>query len=300
MVKPVRIELRGGLGNQLFQYYAGAFLAQKHEAGLEVDFTHLVSNHENHVVNSVKDGRDFLSILNLPGKKIVQTRGNFYMEKAIRKALKRTNYFETHLLAPKMFVSSYEPQSVGYDPQFGERPYRRVGGYFQTHKYFDLVVEANFDYFPKLQNTSAWFNETLGKVQDPTAVVVHLREHYPWLSGTFVQCGMEYYTKALGFLEKELGPLKLIIFGTPDIDIKSYIPSRALENHEFLSKPENSPDVESLVLMSKARAIVTANSTFSWWAGRLATEKQLIIAPKNIYVNKPNPIDYYPQDWKTL
>jgi len=52
--------------------------------------------------------------------------------------------------------------------------------------------------------------------------------------------------------------------------------------------------------MSKARAIVTANSTFSWWAGRLATEKQVVIAPQNVYVNKPNPIDFYPKNWITL
>jgi len=209
MVKPVRIELRGGLGNQLFQYYAGAFLALKHEAELEVDFTHLLSNHENHVLKSVKDGKDFLSILNLPGKRFVQSRWDFYIEKAARKALERTNYFQNHLLAPKMFLSSYEPQSVGFDPQFGERIYRRVGGYFQTHKYFDYVIEANLDYFPKVQNPSGWFHETLNKIQEPTAVVVHLREHYPWLSGTFVRCGMEYYGKALDLLEKELGPLKL-------------------------------------------------------------------------------------------
>jgi hypothetical protein len=52
--------------------------------------------------------------------------------------------------------------------------------------------------------------------------------------------------------------------------------------------------------MSKSRALVTANSTFSWWAGKLATEKQLVIAPHEIYVNKPNPTDYYPKNWITI
>ena len=300
MNKQVRIELRGGLGNQLFQYYAGAFLALKQDLELEVDFTHLLYNHEDHVVNSVREGSDFLYLLNLPGKRFIQSRQSFYLEKATRKALERTNYFKNHLLAPRLFLNSYEPKTIGFDAEFGERKYRRVGGYFQTYRYFDQVIKSDSNYLPKLQNPSRWFEESLKKIQDPTAVVVHLREHYAWLSGTFVQCGMGYYEKALSTLEKELGTLKVLVFSTPNIDVKSYLPAQTLKNCEFLSKPDHSPDIESLILMSKSRAIVTANSTFSWWAGRFATDEQLVIAPQQIYVNKPNPVDFYPRGWITL
>jgi hypothetical protein len=300
MSSSVRIELRGGLGNQLFQYYAGAFLALKYDSQLEVDFTHLFNNHENHVLNSVNEGNDFLKILNLPGKRILQSRNSFQIEKVTRKALNQTKYFKNHLLAPKMFIKSYEPKTPGFDPKFGDRNFRRVGGYFQTYRYFDQVIKIDSDYFPHLHQPSNWFLESLKKIQEPTTVVVHLREHYPWLRGTFVQCGKDYYEKALRVLEKELDSFKIVIFSTPNLDIRSYLPPRALQNFEFLSQPESSPDVESLILMSKSRALVTANSTFSWWAGKLATEKQLVIAPHEIYVNKPNPTDYYPKNWITI
>jgi hypothetical protein len=113
-------------------------------------------------------------------------------------------------------------------------------------------------------------------------------------------CDIQYYTEALIKLRNLIGDFEILVFGLGDLDANSFIPNEFLENCSFVTKADNSPDVESLILMSYAPALVTANSTFSWWSGNLASQKTIVIAPSKIFLNKHNPIDYYPQKWIKL
>jgi len=300
MKNPVRVELRGGLGNQLFQYYAGAYLATKFDSELEFDLTHLHYSHEPHVVNSIRPGESIFELLNLPGKQLIRSRNSHSAEKVTRKIMGKTKYFDTRLLAPKIFSKTYESKTIGFDPTLGERYFSRIGGYFQTYKYFKHVTDLDPRYQPVIGKTSSWYTEELKYISNEQPVIIHLRKHYPWLEGKFTQCGPEYYAKALETLNEVSGVSKILVFGTNEIDIQSYIPGKFLKLCRFNDKPKHSPDLESLILMSKSPALVTANSTFSWWAGNFSMSNQIVIAPKKIYINQPNPIDYYPPNWITL
>ena len=300
MSRQVLIELRGGLGNQLFQYYAGAFQAIKSDSKLEIDMTHLYYSHEEHSVRSVKNGDNFLTLLNLPGKTLIRSKTSYEIEKSVRKILKPTKYFDTHLLTPKLFSRSHEPRVVGFDPILGTKHFRRIGGYFQTYHYFESVTNSNPEYLPKLEEKSDWFKETLKCLENERVVAVHVRKHYAWLNETFYQCDKKYYSDAFEYLNHKLGDFRILVFGTKDLKLDSFIPANLIEKCDRMTPPDESPDVESLILMSKSPALVTANSTFSWWAGKFASENQIVIAPKKIYVNKPNPEDFYPDGWVTI
>jgi hypothetical protein len=54
---------------------------------------------------------------------------------------------------------------------------------------------------------------------------------------------------------------------------------------------------ESLVLMSLSKVIIIANSSFSWWAAKTGTGKEMVIAPKPWFRNLENPSSLIPDLW---
>ena len=70
-------------------------------------------------------------------------------------------------------------------------------------------------------------------------------------------------------------------------------------NREFVvvGSDQDSTDFETLILMSKANAIIMANSTFSWWASFLASENTTVITPTKWFKGAEDPIDLSPPHW---
>jgi len=57
---------------------------------------------------------------------------------------------------------------------------------------------------------------------------------------------------------------------------------------------------ETLVLMSKGKAFVISNSSFSWWAAYVASENSPVIAPSKWFRSLPDPEDLIPSNWIRL
>jgi hypothetical protein len=90
-----------------------------------------------------------------------------------------------------------------------------------------------------------------------------------------------YYERALSLLVKLVGRTQLVIFSD---DIGAARQLSALQNQQdaiFIDPPSDSRPLESLLLMSQAHHLVTANSTFSWWAGWLGERKgRWVLCPR--------------------
>jgi hypothetical protein len=87
------------------------------------------------------------------------------------------------------------------------------------------------------------------------------------------------------------------IFSDAEIDIREW---SFLETSKIrvIKPPHSSSAAESLVVMSRARWIIAANSTFSWWAGFLfSVTPKTVIAPSPFFRSGQEIFDLYPQDW---
>ena len=63
---------------------------------------------------------------------------------------------------------------------------------------------------------------------------------------------------------------------------------------KFIRLTGENADLNELMLMSKCKNIITANSSFSWWAAWLNTnENAIIVAPKRKFGNE----DMIPKNW---
>jgi len=142
-----------------------------------------------------------------------------------------------------------------------------VYGYYQKHRYIPRFFRQMLT-FPEVDDS---------KVRD--TCFIHIR------GGDYVNHFLHdvklepYYRRCIAIM-KERGMEKFSVF-TND---KDYASSRGfLEDvdHEFIDAPE----IESLVLMSKCRAGICANSSFSWWGAYLNPDRPICMPGK--WFNNP-------------
>jgi len=292
----LQVELHGGIGNQLFQYYAGWILANHRGSALELDSTHLKHSWESHVRKSSGSFESPLQSLGLPGHYFVQNNSAFSIEK-LRRFSRAKLGIATPLALPKIGRNTYISSVLGYDADLFSVKSNYIAGYFQTWKYFDMAITLKPELRPKLQESSSWFRsmESDARIIRPT--VIHVRKHYSHLDKSFVNLSQEYYEKSIEYLDPNQQRRPIWIFAQSDLILDEYLPEWILSKSEVISPPDESLDFESMLLMSMGGALVTANSTFSYWAGMLSKDDCKIFAPKRLFVNQANPKDYYKNSW---
>ena len=89
-------------------------------------------------------------------------------------------------------------------------------------------------------------------------------------------CNLDYYKKAFDLCET-LGNVKYLVF-SDDIDLCKKMFDGS--NFFFYEPKEGEPDWMTLAAMSKCRANIISNSTFSWWGAYLNNNSLLNVQPK--------------------
>ncbi len=258
------IKLKGGLGNQMFQYAYGRNLEL---SGKSVVFdTSFFKKNKNK-----KDiSRDFkLDKFN------IQTKARFI-------EFANKEFFLLNLI---------------------NKIRRRLGlgveEYFQSEKYFINITETIKKEFVLREKPSLNTQNIFKKTKNVNSVSLHVRR------GDYVTskianayhgvCSMNYYQEAIKIIKNKVSNPVFFIF-SDDIDwtIENFIG----ENFIFVSS-KGIEDIEEVMLMSKCKHNIIANSSFSWWGAWLNNNpKKIIIAPKNWFKNKKiNQVDIVPKDW---
>lgn len=148
-------------------------------------------------------------------------------------------------------------------------------GYFQSWRYFDHCKDVVTDLFHFFK-------------QSPIdAVAVHVRRgDYLHRQDVHPVLTMDYYREAMLFFSGER-------FNVFSDDIEWCVKNFPHKNVYF--NAPNKFDVEDLKEMSSHKALITANSSFSWWAAYLS-DSSSIVAPK-LWVHGEDTNDRVPPDW---
>ena len=294
--RKIRIELHGGIGNQLFQYYAGMYLAARKKGQLILDCSHLASSWESHVVKSNGSMKSPLQQLGLPGKYVLQNKFVFFFEK-VHRYIRAKLGITTHLSVPKILRNHYNSNQIGFDEKLEEIDANSIAGYFQTWKYFDYVVEAKPTLRPFVSNPSNWFIEMMERAKVSRPIMIHVRQHYSYLAETFSPLKQNYYAHAINQVTKDLCGNPIWVFAQKNLELDILLPAEILSRCIIVEPPTESLDFESLLLMSMGSSIICANSTFSYWAALLSGDNCMVVAPKRVFVKDDNPVDYYKSTW---
>ncbi|EKE06679.1 MAG: glycosyl transferase family 11 [uncultured bacterium] len=253
------LKLKGGLGNQMFQYAASHNLAKNKKTKINFDLS-FFSDIE---VRDIK--RDYLL-----DKFNISADISFDQKNSI-------SGFRKFLVK---VISKFFGEVFYYRLKFLSSKY--LDGYFQSEKYFKNVEEdirKDFTLKDEMGVEAKKIEQQI--VNSKNSVSLHIRR------GDYVDdlktniyhgvCNLDYYKRSIKYLKENFGEINIFVFSDDIAWVKENL---AFENLQFVSRPDIK-DYEELMLMSKCEHNIIANSSFSWWGAWLNENKnKIIIAPK--------------------
>lgn len=279
----MKIVMRGGLGNQLFQFCFIHGYALKHTSlhieiipdpnpAFERDFNlDTVLKHCDHVrVGSLPEA--------LPSKslKFIWTR---FRERVLLR--KFTNLVP---VISKMELHEKSQFIFGYPKRRLTRINLPIYGYFQHWRFVELV-------WPSIKyEIGSTIAENMKKLENrldlsQLTTVIHIRggDFIP-LNDYFGSLSSEYYIDALASSYEATSVRSRILVVTNDpLYAQEILRNIGLENVEILDSDKYSA-WETLAIMSSAHVVITSNSTFSWWGGYLCMKNGgMCITPDKWY-----------------
>ena len=291
----VEIELVGGLGNQLFGYFAGAFYAQKFNKLLIVDLTQVSLGLTNHgsQLTSFKLSKSYELIRSKP-RSFARLIKRIIDKLSIK--FKSIKYFRYKLLGV------YQSKEVGFD-SFLEKQSEisRIQGYYQTWKYVDNLQELGADISLEIVNPSNWFLGLQNEINKVKPIAIHVRRgDYKNPNSPVGLLSRSYYQDAIGVVNNKYGNKNFWIFSDDIEDSQKLLDGLIPKSSNWVSPPDGSDPAESLVLMSLSKVIIIANSSFSWWAAKTGIEKELVITPNPWFKKIESPLFLIPESWKQV
>lgn len=291
----VTIKLVGGLGNQLFGYFAGRFLEENNSVKVRFDISDQLNGLGTHNV----------SILDL------KLEGDFgsYQDRVLRylpfKILRRLARKTLRILRSRTKVSSYyQSEAVGYDEKLLDPHFKKkfISGYFQASHYVTALKMKNSDISTiGLRNPSHWLQEITESMKVAKPIIVHIRRgDYLNFADTYGILSDEYFYEAVRVLRQgmpEAAQSPIWLFSDSIEAIPATMPKLISLGVLLISPPAGTSDAEVLIAMSLAEKIVISNSTYSWWSAFLNTKKTIVIAPSKWYRNMEDPCGLIPEEW---
>ncbi len=282
--------LKGGLGNQLFQLNFALWLSKKLSMEYYIDLS-------SYKTDSYKRKPIIKKLINK--KKIIN------LSKAKIFIIKIFSFIQNKIslikILPKIF-SFYIYNDFNYNSsEFRVRDYFLLG-YFQSFNFIDKELKdklnsylINYIYENKLTNKI----ENLS-IRSSEIAVVHIRgkDYLKQLSNKeiYLKCNYKYYMNAIKYLENENKIKKLIII-TDDKKYAKEIASKLDKNFEI----SNGDEFLDLFILSKAKNLIIANSTFSLWGAYINNIlDSKIICPMHWYYDEKFIKPHIPKNWKLI
>ncbi len=256
------IKLQGGLGNQMFQYAYGR-------------------------------------ALELTGEKIIFDTSFFNGGKAKKDIARNFELNNFNIRTKAIFSNEKHPLT---------RPINKIlvklrlkpDGFWQNVKYFKNIEKEIREEFTLKKPLDEKFNNISKQIGNTPSVSIHIRR------GDYVNnaktkaihnvCELEYYNKAINIIKSQINNPNFFVFSD---DIEWVKNNLKTDSPTFWVSNLKGEDYEELVLMSKCKHNIIANSSFSWWSAWLnQNPDKIVIAPKQWLSNKTaDVLDILPESW---
>ena len=254
----VVVELQGGLGNQLFGWAAGYVLSRKLKCDLLLDCSQLTNR--GYQLGHFEFSRELQYLENSSG----------WLKK----------------LSGKIKYDVFEEQSHNFDMRFEKIHTPHIlRGYFQSWKYHVPLESELYSKVTNLIEESVQLKSLQNQIEFSECVAIHVRRgDYKDLQMVHGIVESNYYQRALEEMSRIYhGKLPYVVFSDEPSEAQSVIPGALA----YIGPDDMQSPAENMVLMSKCKALIGANSTFSLWAGLVMSPKiKTRIFPKSWFTDK--------------
>jgi hypothetical protein len=285
----INISIKGGLGNQLFQYAFAKKISfiLKENICLDLSWFFLNNFQQVYKLNNFK-------LINKCNYKNISLRYLF------------ENYFANKIYK-KLYLSNYRKyrfeEAIDYIPNY-EKIFSKkntyIMGYFQNVKYFDdIKVSLKKDFILNIKIPEI-IKKKIKTLDSKKTCLIHLRrqhgtnplENLPDAIDKFNNNKKDYlyYTNAIQYVKKRNKKIKFYLVSDVVNDFTNKI-AKACGDYEYINfSKEFGNDLLEWEFMRSFSNYILANSTFSWWAAYLSHQKNLlVILPKDNYFKNKTP-----------
>ena len=278
------IQLKGGLGNQMFQY---ALYRELLHRGKEVKIDDVTGFEHDKLRIPVLDRFGIEYEKATPEEVVAITDSKMDIFSRIRRKLTGRKTKEI-----------VEVEGI-FDPQILELDEAYLVGYWQSEKYFTSpeVIEHLQETFSKrpqeiMHDSVSW--TTLQQIECCESVSIHVRRT-DYLDAEHIKihnlCSETYYKNAISMVRQKHPNAVFFIF----TDDKEWCKEH-FKGHNFINvelQEGEFTDVADMLLMSRCKHHIIANSSFSWWSAWIGdTPEKMVIAPAK-WINNRKMDDIY-------
>jgi hypothetical protein len=299
----VTVLLRGGLGNQMFQYALGVTLAQANRTALKLNAVYLQDRLPRRKYTYRNFDLDIFTMGEDPGLTTLSQVAQRVPVPGLWLGIDVMRMGTRLLVGAERVIRE---KSYAFDSGvLEERGDLFLLGYWQSEKYFADAEEELRKAFGFKHSLEGLAKEIGQQIRSSNSTSLHIRrgdyaklKHVEHVMG---QTNLSYYEKAASYMSEHsksagIEPPTLFVF-SDDIEWckgKLTLPCSTIYLDQTSAGPKAS---HHLQLMSLCRNNIIANSTFSWWGAWLnADPGKIVIAPERWFANKANE-DIIPQDW---
>ena len=258
------VRLWGGLGNQLFQYAFGQYLAKRFKVDVAYDVASFGTS-------------DILRKLEVKGivPNFKEYNASFSKYTGVKNRVLRLCYQMSNTFIDENFFSL-----DNLDKIVTRKGDVYLQGYWQNERYAQCLLQSNIC---SMWQTSCCLKQLELQIKESKfSISVHVRRgdyFSPKNVGIYGVCDADYYNRAASIIaEKSNGDALFFVF-SDDIDwVKTNIP---LPQNTVYIPNYDVPQFSYIYLMSLCHANIISNSTFSWWGAYLNMNLEtIVISPK--------------------
>jgi hypothetical protein len=250
----------GGLGNQMFQYAYGLYLARKHKTELVLDLGSYASRPQHGY------SLDHFNIQARVADQGVHRRLPLrYRPDSVPRR------FLPDCLNPAV-LSRVKEVPFGFRPHYLEAHDKSyLVGYWQSEKFFPGMRDTLVEHFTPRNKLSKASLRVIDRMHQFPSIALHIRRgdylNSPYAAQLYEQVSRDYYQACINQWMGRMLNVRVFVFSN-DLDWcreNLQLPART----QFVNHSTSQNAFEDMIMMSHADCCVTANSTFSWWAAYL-------------------------------
>lgn len=276
------VNIKNGLGNQMFQYAFGKVLEWKYNTQVCFDLLREETESE------LKTDLDVFSIETISEiSPIIANRFKPFSVRQYRDNKQYIKYIYYKLRRKyqknKLITEPYPSQYMEVFEDLETSKFIYFLGFWQNYKYY-LGYEDRIRKLFEPKDKEFWQSEHALEIKNnkSTSVSLHFRRGDYLTSGFIIPTTMEYYELALKKIQSNVeNPFFYVFTDEPEWfaqNIKLNIP------YKLITGNTGKDCYKDILLMSLCQHNIMANSTFSWWGAFLnANANKIVIAPKTWY-----------------
>jgi hypothetical protein len=295
MQNRLTVGLKGGMGNQLFQYFAAAEFSRLNDRELVIDISWYKRNiHSNGLLNPrqfVLDQYSFHKDLEIINEFTWQNSP--ITERIFRRIPNR--------LGIRAGVA-FELKRGAEIPHFLSNAY--LSGYWIKNPILPPREELREKLVEGILTPSLGYFQLREELQNNRVIAIHIRlGDYLNFREVYGVTNESYYVNAIREIANAMvGNTSGIWLFSDDPVAAAELVSSSLKIDKVINDSYGLNEAESIALISAASGIVGSNSTFSWWASYLSKEDltQVVMPKKYMRGTLMKDTGLYVSDWLYL